>query len=117
MAWYKKLHEIQPLNSDFNAEFAANLIANAQLTEAEALLIEEIKRQPKHEECNYQLALVKFAKGEYESARNATKLCIQLNPDRPEFHELMAQLYELQGNSSMQQKHTTIAQELKLGKK
>lgn len=117
LEWYKKLHEIQPLNTDFNAEFAANLIANSQLTEAETLLNIEINRQPKHEECNYQFALVKFAKGDYESARNAIKLCIQLNPDRPEFHELIAQLYELQGNSSMQQKHSTIAQELKLGKK
>ena len=117
LAWYKKLHTLQPLNSDFNAEFAANLMANSLLTEAETLLNKEILRQPKHEECNYQLALVKFAKGDYESARNAIKLCIQLNPDRPEFHELIAQLYELQGNSSMRQKHTTIAQELKLGKK
>jgi membrane associated rhomboid family serine protease/Flp pilus assembly protein TadD len=81
---------------------------------AEAAFRRSVELNPRDLSARFQLAVVYYTEGKLTDAVDTMQQVIQAQPNDPQFHEFLAQIFSQQGNNSQANQEHTRAMELML---
>ena len=105
LTYYKKSHELMPLDLDFGCEYANALIRAKKIPEAEKLLKNQLSRAQKHTLTWINWGSIHFLNNKFAEAKKAFNTALSLDPMNKTAHLFLSELYDRVGDIEKKQVH------------